>query len=38
MAKAATTAKRSRSDELRKMFEDRLYELRRDVKERRRRD
>ena len=31
MAKAATTAKRSRSDELRKMLEDRLYELRRDV-------
>ena len=31
MAKTATTAKRSRSDELRKMLEDRLYELRRDV-------
>ena len=31
MAKIATTAKRSRSDELRKMLEDRLYELRRDV-------
>jgi DnaK suppressor protein len=31
MAKAATTAKRSRSDELRKMLEDRLYELTRDV-------
>jgi len=31
MAKAATTGKRSRSDELRKMLEDRLYELRRDV-------
>jgi DnaK suppressor protein len=31
MAKAATTAKRSRSDELRKMLENRLYELRRDV-------
>jgi DnaK suppressor protein len=31
MAKAATTAKRSRTDELRKMLEDRLYELRRDV-------
>ena len=31
MAKAATTGKRSRSDELRKMLEDRLYELRGDV-------
>jgi len=31
MAKAATSAKRSRSDELRKMLEDRLYELKRDV-------
>jgi len=31
MTKAATTGKRSRSDELRKMLEDRLYELRRDV-------
>src|SRR5688572_13719811 len=31
MAKTATTAKRSRSEELRKMLEDRLYELTRDV-------
>jgi DnaK suppressor protein len=31
MAKAATTAKRGRFDELRKMLEDRLYELRQDV-------
>jgi DnaK suppressor protein len=31
MAKAAGTAKRSRSDELRKMLEDRLHELTRDV-------
>jgi DnaK suppressor protein len=29
--KTATTAKRSRSDELRKMLEDRLYELTRDL-------
>ena len=31
MAKAATSANRSRSDELRKMLEDRLHELTRDV-------
>jgi DnaK suppressor protein len=31
MAKSATTAKRSRADELRKMLEDRLHELTRDV-------
>jgi DnaK suppressor protein len=31
MAKSATTAKRSRADELRKMLEDRLHELTLDV-------
>jgi len=31
MAKPATTVKRSRSDELRKMLEDRLHELTRDI-------
>ena len=31
MAKPTTTAKRNRSDELRKMLEDRRYELTRDV-------
>ena len=34
MAKAATTTKTHRSGELRKMLEERLYELTRDVHER----